>query len=325
MATIQKRGDSYRARVRRTGHPTQSATFPTRGQALAWARTIEGEAADARAGILPRRTVLQMLEEYETRECPKHEGQRWELVRIGKFKRTLPFVDRQLASITADDVSKWRDQLTATLQPSSALREYGLLRTIMRTAMREWSWLKTCPFDAVKPPAAGKARGQRVTDEDAAAVIEELMSRGPASQTVARAFRFALQTALRPWEVLRVHREHCNASERVLRVVPHAGKTGDGREVPLSLPAIELLAELPTSGPLFPIAPGSLDTLFREARDARGLEIVFRDSRREALTRMAQRIKDPMLLAKISGHADLKVLLNVYYRPTMQGVAALLD
>jgi integrase len=322
---IEKRKTGYRARVRRAGRAPESATFPTLVQARQWLARAEADAADARAGILPRRTVLQLLDEYERRECPKHCGAHWEAVRIGKMRRTLPWVDRPLASITPDDVARWRDHLTHTLAASSALREYGLLRTIVRTAMREWSWLKSSPFDAVKPPPAGKARGKRVSDGEADQVIEELMSRGPASQTVARAFRFALQTALRPWEVLRVHREHCNASERVLRVVPHPGKTGDGREVPLSLPALALLAELPTSGALFPIAAGSLDTLFREARDARGLTIVFRDSRREALTRMATRIKDPMLLAKISGHADLKVLQNVYYRPTMEGVAEMLD
>jgi len=31
------------------------------------------------------------------------------------------------------------------------------------------------------------------------------------------------------------------------------------------------------------------------------------------------------MLAKISGHKDLRILLNVYYRPEMSDIASLLD
>lgn len=319
---IEKRGDVYRARVRHRGRPSQSATFPTLAQARAWVAKAEGDASDARAGLVPRKTVREMLDEYVKRECPKHRGRRWEEVRITKFKRTLPFIDRQLAGVTPDDISRWRDELAATLKPSSVLREYGLLRTITRTAKREWGWLKENPFEAVKSPKPGRARAQRISDEQAAAVCVRLEAAGGASRIVAQAFRFALQTALRASEVLRVTREHCDASGRVLRVLP--GKNDEGREVPLSREALVLLDQLPDVGLLFPIAAGTLDTLFRRARDAAGLPITFHDTRREALTRMAKKV-DPMTLAKISGHRDLKVLLNVYYRPSMGAVAELLD
>jgi Site-specific recombinase XerD len=318
---IEKRGDTYRVRVRVRGRPEQSATFPTLAQARAWEARALGELADARAGNLPRRTVREMLDEYVKRECPKHRGARWEEVRIEKFKRTLPFIDRQLATVTPDDVSKWRDGLASTLKPSSALREYGLLRTITRTAMREWGWLRASPFGAVRPPPPGRARRQRITPEQEAEIIARLQAAGGASQIVAQAFRFALQTALRRGELSRATREHLRVPERVLWVPP--SKNGDDREVPLSQAALAILPELPVEGRLFPIELGNLDKLFREARGE--LPITFHDSRREALTRMAKRIKDPMLLAKISGHRDLKVLMNTYYRPDMSETAALLD
>ena len=50
----------------------------------------------------------------------------------------------------------------------------------------------------------------------------------------------------------------------------------------------------------------------------------FHDSRREALTRMAKKVPVETL-AKISGHRDLRILLNVYYNPDMAEVADLLD
>jgi integrase len=320
---IEKRSDQYRARVRRRGFPDQSATFPTLAQARAWEARTKAELAEIRAGGVPRRTVVETLDTYVERECPKHKGERWEKVRIAKFKRTLPFVDRQLASVTPDDVARWRDHLTAQLKPSSARREYGLLRAIFRTAMREWGWLKASPFAAVKQPPPGLARAQRISPEHEAALVAQLEAAGGASRTVAQAFRFALQTALRRGELSRVTREHLRVHERVLDVLP--GKNGEGREVPLSAAAIAMLEQLPQEGRLFPIELGYLDALFREARDALGLPITFHDTRREALTRMAAKIKDPMLLAKISGHRDLKVLLNTYYRPRMGDVAELLD
>ena len=42
----------------------------------------------------------------------------------------------------------------------------------------------------------------------------------------------------------------------------------------------------------------------------------FRDSRHEASTQLAKVLENPMDLAKVTGHKDLKTLLNVYYNPT---------
>ena len=41
MAAINKRGDYWRAQVRRKGHDARAATFDTKVQAEAWARSIE--------------------------------------------------------------------------------------------------------------------------------------------------------------------------------------------------------------------------------------------------------------------------------------------
>jgi hypothetical protein len=43
MASILKVGDAWRAQVRRKGHKSVSETFPTKAQAVAWARKVEAE------------------------------------------------------------------------------------------------------------------------------------------------------------------------------------------------------------------------------------------------------------------------------------------
>ncbi len=43
MATIQKRGDTYRAIVRKSGHQSISKSFTKRSEALRWANTVEAD------------------------------------------------------------------------------------------------------------------------------------------------------------------------------------------------------------------------------------------------------------------------------------------
>ena len=47
MASLLKVGNTWRAQVRRKGHKSITETFPTKAQAVAWARKAEAE-MDAR-------------------------------------------------------------------------------------------------------------------------------------------------------------------------------------------------------------------------------------------------------------------------------------
>lgn len=328
MASIVKRGESYRARVRHRGRGAESATFPTLALARAWAASREGEIANGRAGLLPRRTVKDAIDRYLEREAPQHKGERWERLRLAKIGRNLDWIDRPLAAVTREMISDWRDGLTRKLAASSARREYGLLRRIFALAATEWGWLHADPFRAVRPPPAGKPRSQRVADAEADAIYVALgWTPGTppknASQALAAAFALALETAMRQSELLRLTRADVDTERRVLEV--RQSKNNDARTVPLSRAALAILAVLPDKGRLFPINARSADTLFRRARDAGGLKhIHFHDSRREAVTRLADML-DPLTLALMTGHRDLKVLLRTYYQPRMDEVAARLD
>ena len=62
-------------------------------------------------------------------------------------------------------------------------------------------------------------------------------------------------------------------------------------------------------------------TLFRKCRDKLMIEdLHFHDARAEALTRLARRV-DVLTLARISGHKDLRVLSEHYYRETAADIA----
>ena len=101
--------------------------------------------------------------------------------------------------------------------------------------------------------------------------------------------------------------------------------------MPLSNKAIEIinhLAQVKSADDdhIFRLQSRSLDTIFRKIKEKAGLDdadLHFHDTRREALSRLSKKV-DVMTLAKISGHRDIKILLNTYYAPDMSEVANLL-
>lgn len=327
LASITRLGKGWRAQIKRAGL-RESATFPSAAQARAWAATREHELADARAGILPVRTVAQALTRYSTEVSPRHRGQRWEQVRLAKLGRELPFAGKRIAEVSPADIAGWRDAQGRTLAPASVRREFGLLRAVFAVALREWGWLRVSPFEAVRQPPPGRPRDRRVSDDELGAIVAALgwdqVSRPRRSgQYVAAAALWALATAMRQGEILALTRADVDVAGRVARIVE--SKNGEGRAVPLARAALALLELLPERGRLFPVASSVADTLWRRARKAAGVgDVRFHDLRREATTRMAGKV-DVLTLARITGHRDLKILLRTYYAPAMSEVAARLD
>jgi len=132
-------------------------------------------------------------------------------------------------------------------------------------------------------------------------------------QQVGFAFLMSLHTAMRAGEVLRYE---------LRGTVAHLSttKNGDPRDVPLSSRALRLHALCAQ----YTVTSASLDALFRKARNAAGLEgFTMHDARRTALTRLSKKL-DPFQLARVSGHRDLKILMNVYYGETAADLAATL-
>jgi len=99
-------------------------------------------------------------------------------------------------------------------------------------------------------------------------------------------------------------------------------QTGAPRLVPLSGRAMRLLAPVLQREQIFTLSAHSLDALFRKVRDRLMLhDLHFHDSRATALTHLARRVPVEVL-AKISGHKNIAMLVNVYYRERPEEIAA---
>lgn len=323
MASFRKRGSTWRAEVWANG-VRESATFPGKAQAIEWAKVREGELSAKKLGRLPRKTLLDALNEYSRQVAPKHRGARWEQLRLAKMGRDMECAGTLLADLEPKAIAKWRDTRLGQVAAASVARELQLLRAVLEVARREWGWIHASPAKEVKKPAAGRPRQRRIQPDEIQRLLLALgyVDDKPVttiSQRVALVFLLAIETAMRCGEMCSLTADQVYLDRRFVHL--DKTKNGDERDVPLSAEAIRVFKRLPGGVP--GVTPAQVDALFRKAKKAAGIAgLHFHDSRAEALTRLAAKV-DVLTLARISGHRDLKSL-QIYYRPTAEQIAAML-
>lgn len=329
MATIIQRNGKWRVQIRMKG-VSRSSTFERASDAKAWAARVESQIMDGIQGNAPRNTVFgDIVQRYLREITPSKRGAREESYRIGRVLKT-PIANIQLNDLRAQDFANWRDTRLQEVSSSTVSRELGTLSAICEHAMREWGLLRENPVRKISKPKNGKARTRRLSEQEIDDICAALLYRPDTKpeltvQCVAIAFLFAIETAMRAGEICGLTWDNVDFSRRLAHLT--MTKNGDSRDVPLSKRAIGLLEQLRGVDDVrvFAVDVKSLDVLFRRARDKCGIQdLHFHDTRREALTRLSKRVPVEVL-AKISGHRDLRILLNVYYRPDMAEVADLLD
>lgn len=237
-----------------------------------------------------------------------------EVTRIMAFVRSDPLAMLPLEQVTAKTIAQWRDRRSQVVSPGTVNREWNILSNACNIAVKEWGWISVNPFANVRRPKTPPPRDQVFTPTDTDKVLSEL------AKPAADVFRFALETAMRAGEITGLCWK--NVGEKVVYIP--ISKNGSKRVVPLSLCARQILSEQPRGGDearVFGIDAAKLGREFSKALKVSRLDDRhFHDARRTALTRLAGKL-GPMELAKVSGHKDLKILLNTYYAPDMETMA----
>lgn len=329
MATITQRGGKYRVQIRLRG-TSRSATFERHADAKAWASRIESQILDGIQGNASRNLYFgDIVKRYLETVTPSKRGSRSESYRLGRILKT-DIVNVRLDDLRPQHFADWRDQRLTEVSESSVNREFTTLSSVCNYAVKEWGLLSDNPVRKISKPKRSKERTRRPTDSEIQDLCRELLYTPDTkpeliTQRVAAAFLFAIETAMRAGEICSLTWSNVDYVKRLAHLP--LTKNGDSRDVPLSKKALGILRQLEGIDETFVFAVDvrSLDALFRRGRDKAGIvDLHFHDSRREALTRMSKKVPVE-LLAKISGHRDLRILLNVYYRPDMAEVAGLLD
>lgn len=298
----------WRAEIFRQGVRT-SRSFPTKAAAQAWATQVESEILAKARGQIIRRSLRDALTQAKTGASHR------DATRLDFLCESLPFVDKWLEDVRPADFAAWRDRQLMALKSSTVNRDLNLIQGVLTRCVKEWGWLHKSPLAGFRRPKDPPPRDRVISWREIRAVLRALGWKREKPQTLQQevgfAFLIALHTAMRSGEVL---------TFELRGTVAHLEQTknGDPRDVPLSGRALRLVALCYP----FTLTASSLDALFRKARARAGLAgFTFHDSRATALTRMSRQV-DVMTLARISGHRDLKTLMDHYYRTTPEQIAA---
>ena len=336
MASYRKRGVTWRAEVRRKG-VSESATFATKAQAVAWAGRVEaaidaGTYGDKSIGA----TFGDLLKRYAEEISSGKDGGRWEKIRIrsltegspGAFPPVPPdpLSEVKLADLDERHIAAWRDRRLRSVSGSSVLREWKLLSNACTVAIKEWRWLDRHPMSGMRRPTEAPPRVRRITEEEIERILQcsgYRRDEAPATATarVGAMFLFAIETAMRAGEVCGLRWQDVDIDRRYCRT---QGKTPAARrEVPLSSEAIRILQQAALvidSDSVFRVGTASLDALFRKIK-ARALieDLHFHDTRHEGITRLSMRLH-VLALARAVGHKDLR-MLQVYYNESASDLA----
>jgi integrase len=323
MATIYRKGKGWRAQVCVKG-VRDSTVLPTKQEAAQWALHREAELGGRK---LPDKTVADALRSYEAIVTPTRVDPRWEEVKVAWFHKD-PIARRKLAGLNCDDLAAWRDARLLKVKPGTVAREMTLLRSVFEHVRKApLRWIVSNPMQDVEWPETPPGRRRRVMPDEVAQVrlAFGLGSGYPsATQTnrVGLAFLFALETAMRSGEMIRLDWRDVKLAQRY--VILRKTKNGDVREVPLTPEAITILRKLPGEvGPVFGITNKLRDALWRKNRPESLRDLNFHDSRGEAIWRLSKKL-DILQLAQVIGHRDLKSL-QIYYRATAEEMAMQLD
>jgi integrase len=302
---------SYRVQVRRHGADL-TKTFRTKARAREWGLQVEaGITGDSRP--LGKHTLGDALQRYAKEVSPTKRGKRWEQIRLKALEGDppTPLMRLPIAQVTSDHLGIWRDTRLRSVGPATVRREMNLLASVFELARTEWKWIRANPLRDVKKPPEPPARRRGVSQEE----IDRLSAAAETAteREIIAGFELAIETGMRAGEMWGL------GADQVDGVVAHLEmtKNGDKRDVALSPRALAIVTALLADGrpTLFLTSNAVRDAVFRRLRDRAGLpDLHFHDSRSEAVTRLAKRLKIQDLADQI-GHRDLNSLM-LYYKPS---------
>ena len=314
MASITKRCGKYRALIRIKGHTPVSKTFNVRADARVWARQIE---TDIQRGVFldvteaQRTQLADALDRYERDVLPNKKDQHVKSV-IKRVKAGLGSL--ALAAVTPAALSTFRDdRLKQGADSQTVRKDLGLVSRVLNVAQREWGihLPHGNPVRMVRMPSIPRGRDRRPTAEELAKLL--------ADKTVGLIVTLAVETGMRRGELAGLRWEHIHWGRKTL-LIPET-KTDTPREIPLTARALEALRAIlrgskvvgvssrGVAGPVFPQRADSLSQAFDRACHRYGIRgLRFHDLRHEATSRFFELGLNPMEVASITGHQDLRML-----------------
>lgn len=327
MAYVVKIGQRWKVQIERDG-VRKGQRFDTKAEATAWAAQEEAAILAGKRGQYPAKTFAQAIHRYIEEVSATKATERNETRRLLALVRDFPkLTGKILSELRTEDMAEWRDTRLKEVTAGTIQREINSISSLFTTARNEWRWMGESPLQGMRKPGDNPPRERRIPWREVRRLVRRLGYKTGAkpetlSAEVALMFMIALRSAMRAGELHQLGDKTVSRDKRVAKVKHKTQHlTGRPREIPLTKAALRLMA--PLSGDRwFKVSETSRDALFRKACKQVLIEdLHFHDSRAEALTLMSRKV-DVMTLARISGHKDLRILMESYYRESAEQIAA---
>ena len=259
--------------------------------------------------------LSEALEIYKNKVSILKKGLTQEKYRIQKISNSF-LGSMAVNEITSVNIATYRDERLVELNPrnkkplspATVRLEMSLLSNVFDIARIEWGYCEGNPVKNVRKPKTPPGRDRRMTARE-----ERMIHRychAHSNKELLSVVIFAVETAMRQGEILKLRWEDVNLSQRI--AVLHETKNGTRRDVPLSLVARDALLRLgpKTNGKVFGYTSSGIKSSWRFMMQKLGIEgLHFHDLRHEAVSRLFEKgTLDMMEIAAISGHKSLAML-----------------
>lgn len=327
MPSIVKRGNRYRALVRKGGH-VKCATFGTRAAAKAWASTVEQEIDELRAsGVMQPRgqTVAGLIDRYTEEIYPLKPWGRTKTADLARLKKDLGH--HSVATLTSHLVTEYfRKRQRAGSGGVVVSSQLGYLLGVLKTARSLWHL--DVPLQAALDAREGLSRvrlisksnqrDRRVTDAEIRTLITHFRKKPRGGIPFPDIIQFSVATTMRISEVCRLRWSDLNESNKtiVIRDRKHPkDKIGNDSVVPLlnatGYDAFDIIKrQWKDEGQrIFPYNSRTISSLISRAIDATRLKnLRLHDLRHEGTSRLFDAGYQIQQVALVTGHRDWKSL-----------------
>lgn len=320
MATIVKRGATWRASVRRRGYKTVSATFDRKRDAEIWAAEVEAKMSRGKwqdADESSTTKLSEALQRYLTEVTPTKKGAKQETNRIKAIMK-LPLADWYLTEIRGKQIADYRDaRAAAGKSPSTIRNDLTIISQVFSTAAKEWGMYDLRnPVENIKLPKQNKSRNRRLKVGELDRILAEL------EKPYQDAVLLLLETAMRRSELCRLTWADINLYQRTATL--RDTKNGEDRSIPLTPAAAQLIAAQPQrSDTVFTdLKPDSLTHAMHDACKRAGItNLHLHDLRREATSRLVESgLFQLAEVMRITGHKTLAAF-SIYMHIDAQALA----
>lgn len=286
---------------------------------------------------LSEMSFADLIRIYMEKVTPHKKGGTVEVTVLNAYIKSFPrLMKKPVNQLGQLDMIQFRDERLKRVKSATVARDLGLMGAVFKYARQELRIMTSSPLDDVAKPKQSASRNRRISQDEINSILQAFKYDGRSQpvtkkQQTAWAFLFAIETAMRASEITGL--KWADVYDRHVEL--ELTKNGTARQVPLSKRAIELLGYMrgiddtnvctvKSKVADGEVGRGGLSSYFYQIvkEKLKINDLTFHDTRHEAISRMVKNAKLPVeVLAKITGHKTISILINTYYNPDIEELA----